>query len=214
MLIVLGISFISLLFCIIKDIFIGYGLTISLIALYIYLLINGYSFKSLFKYIFDGAKKSYVILLIFLLIGSITALWMTTGTIPSFVYYGIKYMNPSYFYLYIFIITALVSSLLGTAFGTIVTVGVAFIIIAREGNTNIAMATGAIISGVFVGDRCSFMSSGALLIANITNTEIRTNVINMLKTSVIPFILTCLGFYFLSINNLISFHKISLNHKN
>lgn len=93
-------------------------------------------------------------------------------------------MNPNLFILYTFIISCVVSFLLGTSLGTVSTVGVALILMAKSGGTNIN-----IVAGAYFGDRCSPMSSSATLVANLTRTNLYTNISNMFKTSVIPFIL-------------------------
>ena len=137
---------------------------------------------------FNGGKRAFVVLEIFLLIGIITGTWIASGTVPAIIYYGIKYMNPNFFILYTFLISCIVSFLLGTSLGTVSTVGVALILMAKGGNINIDIAAGAIIAGAYFGDRCSPMSSSAILVANLTRTNLYTNISNMFKTAVIPFI--------------------------
>ncbi len=60
-------------------------------------------------------------------------------------------------------------------------------------------AGGAIISGVFFGDRCSPMSSCALLVSEVTRTDIFENIKGMVKTSFVPFVLTCIAYFFLGL---------------
>ena len=119
----LVITFVMLMFSIYKGIFIGYPLLISFFIFVILSLHKGYSIKAISKMAYDGGKKSFVVLKIFILIGAITAVWMSSGTVPSIVYYGINLMNPNYFIFYAFIISSLVSFLLGTSLGTVSTVG-------------------------------------------------------------------------------------------
>ena len=49
---------------------------------------------------------------------------------------------------------------------------------------------GAIMSGIYFGDRCSPVSTSALLVSELTETDIFTNIKKMVKTSVVPFALT------------------------
>ena len=79
--------------------------------------------------------------------------------------------------------------------GTASIVGLPLIIIARSGNVNLNIAAGAIIAGVYFGDRCSPMSSSAILVSKLTGTNLFTNIKNMFQSSVIPFILS-IGFYY------------------
>jgi len=197
----LVITFVMLMFSIYKGIFIGYPLLISFFIFVIISLRKGYSIAAISKMAYDGGKKSFVVLKIFILIGAITAVWMSSGTVPSIVYYGINLMNPNYFIFYAFIISSLVSFLLGTSLGTVSTVGLALIVMAKSGEVNTNIAAGAIIAGAYFGDRCSPMSSSANLIANLTETELFINIKNMLKSAVLPFILSLILYFVVSLSS-------------
>lgn len=197
----LVITFVMLMFSIYKGIFIGYPLLISFFIFVMISLHKGYSIKAISKMAYDGGKKSFVVLKIFILIGAITAVWMSSGTVPSIVYYGINLMNPNYFIFYAFIISSLVSFLLGTSLGTVSTVGLALIVMAKSGEVNTSIAAGAIIAGAYFGDRCSPMSSSANLISNLTETELFINIKNMLKSAVLPFILSLILYFVVSLSS-------------
>ena len=197
----LVITFVMLMFSIYKGIFIGYPLLISFFIFVIISLRKGYSITAISKMAYDGGKKSFVVLKIFILIGAITAIWMSSGTVPSIVYYGINLMNPNYFIFYAFIISSLVSFLLGTSLGTVSTVGLALIVMAKSGEVNTSISAGAIIAGAYFGDRCSPMSSSANLIANLTETELFINIKNMLKSAVLPFILSLILYFVVSLSS-------------
>ncbi|WP_217805884.1 Na+/H+ antiporter NhaC family protein [Sporomusa malonica] len=143
---------------------------------------------------------------IFVLIGAITAVWRACGTISFIVYYGIAFMSAKYFILSAFLLCCLVSFLLGTSFGTVGTIGIVLIVLAKSGHVDINMAAGAIIAGAYFGDRCSPMSSSANLVAALTNTNLYINIKNMLKTSVIPFVLSIIGYIYLSHLNPLTFY--------
>ena len=69
----LVITFVMLMFSIYKGIFIGYPLLISFFIFVIISLRKGYSIADISKMAYDGGKKSFVVLKIFILIGAITA---------------------------------------------------------------------------------------------------------------------------------------------
>lgn len=191
--------FILLLMSVFKNIFVGYPLIISLCIFIIIGIKRGFKLKELLLMAFKGSKKSLVVLKIFVLIGGITAAWMASGTVPAIVYYGLKFLKPDLFILSAFLISAFVSFLIGTSFGTIGTVGIALMVMARSGGANSTVAAGAILSGAYFGDRCSPMSSSANLIATLTETNIYKNINNMIKTSIFPFAAACLIYLILSI---------------
>jgi len=199
LIIVFIICFILLLTSAFKGIFIGYPLIISLVLFIILGMKRGFKFKSLLKMSYEGGKKSLIVLKIFILIGAITASWMASGTVPAIVYYGMKFLNPHIFILCTFLISSIVSFLIGTSFGTIGTVGIALMVMARGGDVSLPITAGAILSGAYFGDRCSPMSSSANLVASLTETDIFTNIKNMFKTSIVPFILSCIIYTVFSI---------------
>lgn len=184
------ISFSALIYSVSNSIFVGIPLILSFLIFSVISLKRGFSARDILSMSYEGSRKAFVVLRIFILIGAITSVWMASGTVPAIVYYGIKIMNPDYFIIYAFLITAATSFLLGTSLGTVGTVGIALIVMAKGGNVDVNLAAGAIISGSYFGDRCSPMSSSASLVASLTDTELFTNIRNMFESSVLPFIIT------------------------
>ena len=195
------IIFMSLLFSVYRNINIVYPLFMGLLLLMFVALRRGFQFKDVFNMALKGGKKSLLIIRIFILIGAITAVWRASGTVAFIVYHGIELMNPRYFIVYAFILCSIVSFLLGTAFGTVGTIGIVMMILAKSGNVNINIAAGAIIAGAYFGDRCSPMSSSAVLTASITETDLYKNIKNMFKTAMIPFLLSIVIYIVLSLYN-------------
>ncbi|MCD8392429.1 MAG: sodium:proton antiporter [Cloacibacillus porcorum] len=73
--------------------------------------------------------------------------------------------------------------------------------IARSGGVNELLAAGAILSGVYFGDRCSPTASSANLIAALTKTDLYGNVGRMFRTALIPTVVCIAAYCFLSFNN-------------
>ncbi|WP_413160892.1 Na+/H+ antiporter NhaC family protein [Capilliphycus salinus ALCB114379] len=198
LLITLIVSFLLLVVSTLKGYFIFYPLLASLLLWFAVLVRRGFLLKDLIQMAIAGAKKSFPVFIILLLIGAVTSSWMSAGTVPSLVYYGIQIINPHYFILLAFLLTSLVSLLIGTSFGTVGTIGIALMIMAGNSGGNSNLVAGAILSGAYFGDRCSPMSSSANLIASVTQTRLYTNIKNMLKTGFIPLILTVIIYLILS----------------
>ncbi len=121
----LAISLILLLFSITKGYFVAYPLLLSLAIFIVVIFLRGFPLKTLINLALAGSQKSFSVLTILLLIGAVTSVWMAAGTVLALVYYGIKLLNPQYFILSTFILTSFISTLLGTSFGTVSTMGVA-----------------------------------------------------------------------------------------
>ena len=67
-------------------------------------------------------------------------------------------------------------------------------LVAHTAGFNEILVGGAILSGVYVGDRCSPMSSSAALVCALTHTDIYGNFKRMLRNGAAPFLLTCAGY--------------------
>lgn len=188
---VLGLFCAGLLGCILLDLSILYALAAGLGIFWLYGRYRGFSWKELFEMSLNGVKTVKNILLTFILIGMLTALWRDAGTIPVIVCYAAKLIRPSIFLLMTFVLNCGVSVLTGTAFGTAATMGV---ICATMGNTmgiDPVLMGGAVLSGVFFGDRCSPVSTSALLVSELTGTDIFRNIRGMVRTALIPFLASC-----------------------
>ena len=86
---------VSLIFCLLLNFSVVYALIVGYIIFITYGLIKGYDLKVLVKKSFEGVLTVKNILLVFVLIGMITALWRASGTIAFIVYMGSKLILPS-----------------------------------------------------------------------------------------------------------------------
>lgn len=191
----------SMTFCLVTKISILIAMSVGWITFTVAGHYNGFLYKELNKMAINGIKESFIVLEIMFLIGLITAVWRSAGTITFFVYYGISIITPTLFIITSFLLCCLLSYILGTSFGVAGTLGVIIMVLARSGNVNEAVIAGAVISGVYFGDRASPVSSSAILVANITKTNIYDNVKMMFRTSWIPMIIMITIYTLLSILN-------------
>ncbi len=192
---------ITMILCLTTGYSILIAMLVGLIAFTIAGRLNGFSYGNLKEMALNGIKESFIVLEIMFLIGFLTAVWRSSGTITFFVYYGISIITPGLFILISFLLCCILSYILGTSFGVAGTLGVILMVLARSGNVNEAIIAGAIISGIYFGDRGSPVSSSAILVASITKTNIYDNVKLMFKTAGIPLILITIVYAVLSVLN-------------
>lgn len=190
-LLVLSLFCAGLLACIIFDISILYALGAGLVLFLLYGKRKGFSWKELAGVALSGIVKVRNILIAFMLIGMLTALWRDAGTISVIVCYAARLIRPSVFLLMTFLLNSMVSVLTGTAFGTAATMGVICATMAAAMGVDPAMVGGAVLGGAYFGDRCSPVSTSALLVAELTETSIFDNIKNMVRSAVVPFLLSC-----------------------
>ena len=194
----------SLIVSLLLKLSVVYALIIGYMIFVIYGLIKGHNLIVLIKKSFEGVLTVKNILLVFILIGMITALWRASGTIAYIVYMGSKLISPSILILLTFLLCSILSVLIGTSLGTAATMGVICASIGKAMGVNPYYIGGAVLSGIYFGDRCSPMSTSALLISELTKTNLYTNIKLMIKTSIIPFIVTCLFYLFLGFKSKVS----------
>lgn len=177
-----------------------FALIASLILFILYAFYCGFSSREIATMLHRGFNNTAMILIVFLLIGMITGIWRSSGTIAYMIYYGAHFISPRYFFVGLFLFNSLISVLTGTSFGTASTAGVISMSLARAVGISPVVAGGAVLSGVFLGDRSSPMSTSALLIATLTGTDLWRNLKNMIRTAILPFLLTLLFFQWLNLS--------------
>ena len=184
---------------------VGWSMIIPLAAgavlFYVLARRHGFAAGDTLRMAWSGVKESFLVVGILLLIGGMTGIWRACGTIACFVQAGIRLIPGQLFILAAFLLAAGLSYAIGTSFGVTATAGVILMTIARAGGANLTMTAGAILSGVYVGDRGSPSSSCANLVAGVTGTDIRRNIRDMLKSALVPFALCVALYAVLSVRN-------------
>ncbi|HHF51887.1 MAG TPA: Na+/H+ antiporter NhaC [Candidatus Aminicenantes bacterium] len=107
------------------------------------------------KGIVNSIHKAMPAILIMLCVGILIGSWIASGTIPMVIYYGLKLISPQFFLVTACFICSLTSLATGTSWGTIGTLGVAFIGIAMGLGIPLGQAAGAIVAGAYFGDKMS-----------------------------------------------------------
>ncbi len=177
--------------CVALDLPLLLALAAGYLLFFAYGLLKHHTAREMLGMSLSGVKTVKNILFLFLLIGMMTALWRTAGTIPAIVSYASGAVRPSVMVLMTFLLNALVSVLTGTSLGTAATMGVICVTVAGTMGVNPVLSGGAMLSGVYFGDRCSPVSTSALLVAELTGTDIFRNIREMMKSSLVPLFLTC-----------------------
>ena len=196
----LGLFCAALILCIALDISILYALLAGLVIFSAYVLMQHHTLRELGKMLLSGVLTVKSIILMLVLIGFLTALWRSCGTIPVIVCYASRLIHPRTLLPMCFLLCCGVSMLMGTAFGTAATMGTICMAMGVSMGADPVLMGGAILGGVFFGDRCSPISTSALLVSELTGTVIFDNIRKMLRRSLLPFLVTLgiytvLGFY-------------------
>ncbi|HJG33057.1 MAG TPA: Na+/H+ antiporter NhaC [Jeotgalicoccus aerolatus] len=144
----------------------------------------GLSWEDMEKGITTRLGTAMPAIFIIFAVGVIVGTWIYSGTVPMLIYYGLLIIDPAYFLVTAFIITAVVSVATGTAWGSSATAGVALMGIAIEMNVPVGIAAGAIISGAIFGDKLSPLSDTTNLSALVVEVDLYDHIKHMLWTTV------------------------------
>ncbi|BAL00517.1 sodium/proton antiporter NhaC [Oscillibacter valericigenes Sjm18-20] len=154
----------------------------------------GYKWDAIEKSMMDGIFKALQSIVILTIIGILIGVWINAGVVPSMIYYGLKILKPSIFFIAAMLICSITSLATGTSWGTMGTMGVALMGIGLGLGMNPAMTAGAIISGAYFGDKMSPLSDTTNLAPAMAGTDVMTHVkFMMLPTGIVYGI--CLIFY-------------------
>jgi NhaC family Na+:H+ antiporter len=147
------------------------------------------------KGIVDSIHKAMPAILIMLCVGILIGSWMASGTIPMIIYYGLKLISPRFFLVTACIVCSVTAIATGTSWGTIGTVGVAFIGIAMGLGIPLGLAAGAIVAGAYFGDKMSPFSDIPNLAAVTAGANLFDHIKHMIWSAV-PGWLLALSVYF------------------
>lgn len=133
-------------------------------------------------------------LIILLIIGALSSIWMISGVVPTLIYYGVQIIHPQFFLASTCIICALVSVMTGSSWTTIATIGLALMGIGRAQGFDDGWIAGAIISGAYFGDKISPLSDTTILASSVTETPLFQHIRYMMITTVPSMVLTLIIF--------------------
>lgn len=190
-------SIIIIAICIFLEIplYLGFFVSALLNVLY-YRFREDYSIKELASFYLKGVLEHRVIYGIILLIGGIVTVWIASGIVPSLIYYGFELINVNYIFTISFLFTSIVSIFMGTALGTISTVGIALMGIGKGYGVDLHILLGAIVSGAFIADKISPISGLHNLLLVVTETDYKSVFKEMMKTFIPVYLLTLLFFIY------------------
>lgn len=181
----------ALIACIITNISIVPALLAGVVMFLIHGKITGHKFVTMLSKGFATMRAASIVVVTFVLIGLLTTLWRAAGTVPFIVANTSSLVRPHVVILLAFLLNCLMSLLTGSSFATAATMGVITMTLGTSMQVSPVFLGGAILSGVYFGDRCSPVSTSAQLVKTLTHTNIFDNIVLMLKTSIVPFIITC-----------------------
>ena len=145
---------------------------------------SGYHMREIYETSVSALKDVKRLLIVILFIGATTSIWLASGVVPTIMYYGFTYMEGVNFLLAVFLITSVVSYFLGTAIGTISTVGISLSGIGLSIGIPHNLMVGVLVSGAFIADKISPLSG----LVNLGMTTVNRNYKELFKSMIITLI--------------------------
>ena len=144
----------------------------------------------------DTVSSMIVAILILLSVGVLVGVWMASGTVPVMIYYGMKVLTPGLFLPVVCILCTLMSTMAGTSWGTLATVGVACMGVAQGLGVPLPAAAGAVCTGAFFGDKVSPLSDSPVITATVCDVPLLEGIRHALLSTG-PAYLISLVFFFI-----------------
>ena len=189
----------ALITCIAANISIVPALAGGVLIFLIHGRLTGHAWLPMLRKGFATMRAASIVVVTFVLIGLLTTLWRAAGTVPFIVANTTTLIRPHVVILLAFLLNCLMSLLTGSAFASAATMGVITMTLGTSMQVSPLLLGGAILSGVYFGDRCSPVSTSAQLVKTLTHTNIFDNIRLMLRTAAIPFALTCVIYAMLAL---------------
>ncbi len=145
---------------------------------------SGVSWKETQSGMLQSVLKGLPAMLIVIVVGALIASWLAAGIIPMIIYYGLGMITPRFFLLTASAAACVVSCLTGTGYGTIGTIGVAFMGIAHGLGIPAGPAAGALVAGAYLGDKISPLAANSNLDCAVSGVNIYDHIRHCLWTTV------------------------------
>lgn len=183
--------------CILADFPVFYGIAAACAAAAMAAVRLGHTGREIARMAVSQVKNVKSICIMLLLIGGTIGLWMAGGVIGTFVYYGLKYLSGLNMVLVAFLLCSAMACILGTAMGTLSTLGIVFVGIAQALGIPMPLMAGAVVSGCYLGDRTAPLSAVYNLVSTMTGTDLAGNMKYMAKYTLTGMGISAVFYYFM-----------------
>ncbi|WP_078592504.1 Na+/H+ antiporter NhaC family protein [Evansella clarkii] len=156
---------------------------------------KGYKSSELWQFSITGIKRNKNIAWLLAFIGVILPTWYYSGTIGHLNDLFLSLISPEYFFTAAFIAAAVMSLIIGSAVGSLSIIGLPVMGAAEALGIPAALTAGALVSGAFVGDRTSPLSSSFQLLSFSVELEQRKQLKTIVPTMLISAALTACIFF-------------------
>lgn len=170
------------------------GLIITALLTLLFYRKNKMHFKERIKLFYQGTTNKMIIdiIIIFALVGVFCSCLKASGSMDAMIKTCISVIPLSYFLPFLFIISSVLSFILGTSVGTLGAMLPIAYGIATQAHLSFALVGGSVLGGAMFGDNLSFISDTTIAATQSMRVNPSDKFRKNLKLVIIPFILTIL----------------------
>jgi NhaC family Na+:H+ antiporter len=197
--------------CVLLNISLIYGFIAGILLCCSIFVHKGFKLTELLKMMKNGLGECKILYVLILLIGVTVSIWIASGVVPSMIYYGFEYLKEMNFVLAAFLMISICSIFMGTAVGTVSTIGIAILGIGGGLGIPTPVLLGAVVSGAFVADKLSPISGLINLTISTVNIDYKSMLKSMLVTLLPTMFISAVIYYILGVkyNTGIDLERIS-----
>ncbi|MEC3606434.1 Na+/H+ antiporter NhaC [Bacillus glycinifermentans] len=160
-------------------------------------VLKGFSWKELESGIVSGIKSGVQPIIVLALIGILIGVWEYSGAIPTVTVYALNLIEPQFLLLTALFSCMIISSLVGSSFTTVSTIGVALMGVASAAGLPLPWVAGAVICGACFGDKMSPLSDTTNFASGVGEIPIFKHIRHMTGTTIPALLITVLLFFFM-----------------
>ncbi|PID67270.1 MAG: sodium:proton antiporter [Fusobacteriales bacterium] len=120
-----------------------------------------------------GHRDIILMCIIYLLAGAFAVVSKSMGGVEATVNLGMNYISPNYLAVGLFLITAFISTSIGTSVGSIVAIGPIAVGLAEKSGVALPLILAAVMGGAMFGDNLSIISDTTIAATRTQNVEMR-----------------------------------------
>ena len=161
--------------------------------------LRGYHWKGMLDSMVKAATVTLPVMGILMAIGMLIGSWVISGTVPLLMVYGFNVISPGFFLPSVLLVSALVSLGTGTSWGTVGTIGLAFMGIGAGLGVPVYLTAGAIVSGAFFGDKISPLSDTTNFCSGLVGVNLYKHIIQMMPSTIPAMIISFILYWILGL---------------
>ncbi len=164
-------------------------------------MVNGWKWSYIEKSISKSVSKALQAIIILMLVSIMRSVWIAGGVIPTLVYYGIDYIYPGAFLCMSFALCSFLSFFTGYSWALAGSAGVVLVDLGVASGIPAAMIAGAVVSGVYFGEKLSPVSDSVNMQAIAADVELYHHVKYAFRTGIPAFLIAFVMYFVIGRSN-------------